>query len=54
MVAVTQMKCACPKCLCIVSLDGAIEVEGKPYCSKACAEGHPQGSAGCGHSGCGC
>lgn len=51
--AVTQMKCACPDCLCIVSLDKAVMLNGKPYCSQACADGHPS-QEGCGHSGCGC
>ena len=54
MPTITQMKCACKDCLCIVNVDNAITVEGKPYCSKACAEGHPEGSHGCEHSGCNC
>jgi len=53
MTTVTQMKCACPSCLCIVNLSDAIEKEGKTYCSTACADGHPSGS-GCGHTGCEC
>jgi metallothionein len=51
--AVTQMKCACPSCLCIVNLADAVMMDDQPYCSEACAQGHPQGT-GCGHSGCGC
>lgn len=43
MVTVTQMKCACESCLCIVDLNSAIQKEGKSYCSQACADGHPQG-----------
>ncbi|NJK36086.1 MAG: metallothionein [Oscillatoriales cyanobacterium SM2_2_1] len=54
MTTVTQMKCACPDCLCIVSLDGAIMVNGKPYCSQACATGHSDGQSGCRHTGCTC
>ena len=54
MTTVTQMKCACENCLCVVSLADAIQKDGKPYCSEACADGHPQGSSGCGHTGCGC
>lgn len=50
---VKQMKCACPSCLCIVSVNEAIEKEGKYFCSSSCADGHASGS-GCGHSGCGC
>ncbi|WP_293128252.1 metallothionein [Microcoleus sp. bin38.metabat.b11b12b14.051] len=53
MTTVTQMKCACPSCLCVVSLTEAIEKSGKSYCSTACADGHPSGS-GCGHTGCEC
>ncbi|BAW97367.1 prokaryotic metallothionein-related protein [[Synechococcus] sp. NIES-970] len=54
MVTVTQMKCACESCLCIVELSNAIQKEGKGYCSQACADGHPNGSEGCGHTGCTC
>ncbi|WP_071932325.1 metallothionein [Picosynechococcus sp. PCC 8807] len=54
MVTVTQMKCACESCLCIVDLNSAIQKEGKSYCSQACADGHPAGSEGCGHEGCTC
>lgn len=50
----TETKCACPQCSCMVSLDTAIMSNDKPYCSKACADGHPEGSAGCKKSGCGC
>jgi hypothetical protein len=54
MTTVTQIKCACETCLCIVNPDaGAIEKEGHYYCSEACANGHVDGK-GCGHSGCGC
>lgn len=53
MTTVTQMKCACPDCLCIISLDDAVMKEEKAYCSEACANEHPQGS-GCGHTGCNC
>jgi hypothetical protein len=53
MITVTQMKCACPDCLCIVSLSDALMREDKAYCSEACASGHTTGS-GCGHAGCGC
>ncbi|BCX12688.1 MAG: metallothionein [Thermosynechococcus sp.] len=54
MTTVTQMKCACPHCLCIVSLSDAIMVDGKPYCSEVCANGTCKESNGCGHTGCGC
>ncbi|NEQ97019.1 MAG: metallothionein [Cyanothece sp. SIO2G6] len=53
MTTVTQMKCACPSCVCIVDIASAIKHDGKNYCSDACANGHQQGS-GCGHEGCGC
>ncbi|MDJ0730489.1 MAG: metallothionein [Crocosphaera sp.] len=50
---VTQMKCACSSCVCIVSIGDAIQKGGKYYCSDACANGHPSGS-GCSHQGCEC
>jgi hypothetical protein len=53
MVAVNSMKCACPSCLCVVSLSEAIAKNGKYYCCEACANGHV-GEKGCGHVGCGC
>jgi metallothionein len=54
MTTVNQMKCACPDCLCIVSLTDAVMHAGKPYCSEACANGHRDGSGNCAHNGCGC
>lgn len=51
---ITQMKCACPLCLCIVDISQAIEKGGKYFCSTACAEGHKDGTSGCSHNGCGC
>ncbi|MDJ1183289.1 metallothionein [Roseofilum casamattae] len=53
MVAVTQMKCACDSCLCVVDVATALQKSGQVYCSEACANGHPDGS-GCGHPGCQC
>ena len=53
MATVTSMKCACDGCRCIVSLSDAVMKNDKPYCSDACANGHPQG-VGCGHTGCNC
>jgi len=53
MATVTQMKCACESCLCIVDLSTALQKDDKHYCSEACASGHTTG-AGCGHAGCGC
>jgi len=53
MATVTQMKCACESCLCIVSTDSAVQKDNKYYCSEACANGHEAG-AGCGHEGCTC
>jgi len=54
MTTVTQMKCACEPCLCIVSTDSAIEKDNKFYCSEACANNHAEGHDGCGHHGCNC
>jgi len=53
MATVTQMKCACESCLCIVDLSTALQKDNKYYCSEACANGHTSGQ-GCGHTGCGC
>lgn len=53
MTTVSQMKCACDSCLCVVTLSEAVTKDGKHYCSTACAEGHPDGG-GCGHTGCNC
>jgi hypothetical protein len=53
MATVTQMKCACEPCLCVVSLEQAVQKDGKYYCSEACANGHQSGED-CGHRGCGC
>lgn len=46
-------KCACPDCACSATGADAVVKNGKPYCSAACANGHPDG-AGCGHTGCAC
>ena len=54
MTTVTQMKCACESCLCVVDIGSAIDKDGKHYCSDACANGHSDGSTGCAHSGCNC
>lgn len=51
--SVTQMKCACEGCLCIVSLSDALLKDDKYFCSEACSSGHANGS-GCGHTGCEC
>lgn len=53
MVTITQQKCACTDCVCIVSMDDAIQKDGENYCSDACANGHETGS-GCEHAGCKC
>ena len=53
MVTVTQQKCACADCVCIVNVKEAVTKAGRNYCSDACADGHPNG-AGCDHSGCAC
>jgi len=53
MVDVSQQKCACADCVCIVNMNDAVKKSGRNYCSEACAEGHPKGS-GCDHAGCDC
>ena len=50
---VTQQKCACSNCVCIVEIKSAIKKNEQNYCSNDCADGHPSG-AGCGHAGCKC
>ncbi len=54
MTAVTQMKCACDSCLCIVDISQAIQKNEQYYCSEGCASGHAAGTTGCGHTGCNC
>jgi len=53
MTTITQVKCACETCVCIVSLSDAIVKDGKYYCGEPCANKHTGGS-GCGHAGCNC
>ncbi len=53
MSTITQMKCACVPCLCVIPIAEAIKKDDKYYCSQACAEGHVDGK-GCGHRGCNC
>ncbi len=48
-----QVKCACADCVCIVSVNNAIEAEGRSFCSDACAQ-HHEGGNGCDHAGCTC
>jgi hypothetical protein len=49
MTEVKTVACECPNnCVCVVSVEEAIVVDGKYYCSSACAEGHKDGSKGCG------
>jgi hypothetical protein len=50
---ITQMKCACPSCLCIVNISDAVAKDGKYFCSDTCATGHAEG-IGCSHHGCEC
>ncbi|WP_294212529.1 metallothionein [uncultured Sphingomonas sp.] len=52
-VNVDMVKCACTDCVCIVSPKGAVQAEGRAYCSDNCANHHAQ-SAGCDHAGCPC
>lgn len=53
MVNITQQKCACADCVCIVNVNDAVKKDERNYCSEACANGHPKG-AGCEHEGCIC
>lgn len=53
MTTVTQVKCACGSCQCVVDTSSAVKKDEQYYCSEACANGHPDG-VGCGHPGCGC
>ena len=53
MVEVTQQKCACADCVCIVDVKDAVKKGDRNYCSDVCADGHSSG-AGCNHAGCAC
>ena len=50
---VNMIKCACSDCVCVISVDGAVERNGKLFCGNDCANGHADGN-GCGHVGCEC
>jgi metallothionein len=52
-VQVSQVKCACVDCVCVVPVAGAIRRDERLYCSAACADHHKDG-AGCEHAGCTC
>ena len=53
MTDVSMVKCACADCVCVVKTVGAVEKEGRFYCSAECADHHKEGS-GCHHAGCNC
>ena len=53
MVNVTEQKCACADCVCIVDVADAVKRSDRNYCSDSCADGHSSG-AGCDHTGCAC
>ena len=53
MTDVTMVNCACADCVCVVKTEGAVEKEGRFYCSAECADHHKDGS-GCHHAGCTC
>ncbi|ABY31233.1 metallothionein family 14 [Methylorubrum extorquens PA1] len=52
-VDVDMVKCACPDCVCVVSVTKAVKRDEKAFCCDECAEGHPD-HAGCDHAGCSC
>ena len=54
MATVTQMKCACEPCLCVVDISQAVQKDGQYFCSEGCASGHAENTTGCGHTGCNC
>jgi hypothetical protein len=54
MTTAVEVKCACEPCVCVVNPETAVQKDGKYYCSEACANGHTDGSSGCGHKGCDC
>ena len=50
---ISQVKCACSDCVCVVGVEQGVRHEGRVYCSDACA-GHHKDGAGCQHAGCTC
>ncbi|KQO90072.1 MAG: metallothionein [Methylobacteriaceae bacterium] len=52
-VDVDMVKCACPDCVCVVSVTKTVKRDEKAFCCDECAEGHPD-HAGCDHAGCSC
>ncbi|ABI45975.1 Keratin, ultra high-sulfur matrix protein B [Synechococcus sp. CC9311] len=38
--ATSNQVCACDPCSCAVSVESAVQKDGKVYCSQPCADGH--------------
>ena len=53
MVTVTQQKCACVDCVCVININDALKQDNQNFCSETCANGHTSGR-GCDHHGCNC
>ncbi|MEL6495775.1 MAG: metallothionein [Cyanobacteria bacterium J06623_7] len=53
MASASSIKCGCDRCSCEISLEKAVQKNGKYYCCDACANGH-QNDASCKMSGCSC
>ena len=53
MATTSLVKCDCDRCDCEISLEKAVEKNGKHYCCEACANGHAKND-GCKMSDCGC
>ena len=43
-------KCECPDCKCEVYDDHRVTLDGKEFCSEACASGHASGTGCCKNS----
>lgn len=48
-----MVKCACADCVCVISMNNAVEADGREFCGDACAMHHAAGK-GCDHAGCTC
>jgi hypothetical protein len=48
-----SVKCACPRCFCLVATGSAIVRDGKSYCSETCAYDCTETMCVCVHDRCG-
>ncbi len=52
-ITVTQVKCACVDCICVIDPSQGVQSDGRIYCDETCAS-HHEDETGCHHAGCTC